>query len=74
MKLCTIEADLSDIVSKPMRGDKGKAYYRVDYDIVLLFGLTELKAQVAWDENVCHPIPLCILISADALSFYSRVI
>ena len=24
----------------------------MDYDIVLLFGMTELKAQVAWKENV----------------------
>jgi len=27
-------------------------FYRLDYDIVLLFGMTELKAQVAWKENV----------------------
>ena len=27
-------------------------YYEVDYDIILLFGTTELKAQVAWKENV----------------------
>ena len=24
----------------------------MDYDIVLLFGLTELKAAIAWEENV----------------------
>ena len=31
----------------------GETDYRVDYDIVLSFGLTELKAQVAWqDEKV----------------------
>jgi len=27
-------------------------FYRVDFDIVLLFGLTELEAMVAWKENV----------------------
>lgn len=26
-------------------------FYRLDYEIVLLFGLTELKAQVAWKEK-----------------------
>jgi hypothetical protein len=34
-------------------------FYRLDYEIVLLFGLTELKAQVAWKEKqgikVCRP-------------------
>lgn len=29
-------------------------YYEVDIDIVLLFGLTELKAQIAWTEDVRH--------------------
>jgi len=30
----------------------GETYYKAEYDIVLSFGLTELKAQVAWrDEN-----------------------
>ena len=24
----------------------------VEYDVILLFGLTELKAQIAWTENV----------------------
>ena len=27
-------------------------YYRLDYDIILLFDLTELKAMVAWNEDV----------------------
>ena len=26
--------------------------YRVDFDIILLFGMTELQAQLAWTENV----------------------
>ena len=52
-KLCTIEADLSraPILSIPKAKGRGK-FYRVDYDIVLLFGMTELKAQLAWTENV----------------------
>jgi len=53
-KICTIEVDLSHITLTPRykgRGERGQ-YYRLDYDLVLLFGLTELKAQVAWREGV----------------------
>ena len=52
-KLCTIRADLSRIPMIPQRKVTGGGiFYRVDYDLVLLFGMTELKAQVAWRENV----------------------
>jgi len=51
-KLCTIEADLSRVPLLPRPTASGYgSFYRVDYDIILLFGLTELKAQVAWKEN-----------------------
>ncbi|KAF8805120.1 hypothetical protein BYT27DRAFT_7243300 [Phlegmacium glaucopus] len=51
-KLCTIEADLSRVPLRPRQKAAGKGnFYRVDYDIVLLFGMTELKAQIAWKEN-----------------------
>ena len=52
-RLCTIKADLSRIPMLPQRKATGKViFYRVDYDLVLLFGMTELKAQVAWREKV----------------------
>ena len=53
-KICTIEVDLSHITLTPRykgKGERGQ-YFRLDYDLVLLFGLTELKAQVAWREGV----------------------
>ena len=52
-KLCTIEADLSRVpmIPRPKATGKG-SFYRVDYEIVLLFGMTELKAQIAWKEKV----------------------
>ena len=31
-------------------------YYAAFFDIVLLFGLTEFKVQIAWDEDVSHSI------------------
>ena len=30
------------------------SYYKIKYDIVLSFGLTELAAQFAWEENVSY--------------------
>ena len=52
-KLCTIEAGLSLVPLVRRRKVKGNgSYYEVDYDIVLLFGMTELKAQMAWKEKV----------------------
>ena len=52
-ELCTIEADLSRVPkhSRPKTSGKGN-FYRVDYDIILLFGMTELNAQIAWKEKV----------------------
>ena len=51
--LCTIEADLSraPILTLPKTSGNG-IYYSVDFDVILLFGMTELQAQVAWTENV----------------------
>ena len=52
-KLCTIEADLSRVpmLSQPKATGNG-SFYRVDYEIIILFGMTELKAQIAWEEKV----------------------
>ena len=51
-RLCTINVDLSQLPVSTRPKTKGRgAYYRLDYEIVLLFSLTELKAQVAWKEK-----------------------
>lgn len=50
-----MSADLSELKkSIPPRTSRknGERYYHYQFDIVLLFGLTELKAQLAWIENV----------------------
>lgn len=53
-KLCTIDINLSQIPVKQCAKENGTGiYFAVEYDIVLIFGLTELKVQVAWlDHNV----------------------
>ena len=47
---CQITADLSAIPLIPCQNLAGESYYKIDYDIVLSFGLAELKAQVAWHD------------------------
>ncbi|THU76325.1 hypothetical protein K435DRAFT_705062, partial [Dendrothele bispora CBS 962.96] len=50
--LCYIETH-ARIPAKRRHGSiTGKIYYEVKYSIILSFGLTELKAQIAWTENV----------------------
>ncbi|KIM58494.1 hypothetical protein SCLCIDRAFT_128104 [Scleroderma citrinum Foug A] len=52
--LCTIRADTSKLAhsmhSHQLPG--GGVYYSIMFYVVLLFGLTELRAQISWRENV----------------------
>ncbi|KJA20619.1 hypothetical protein HYPSUDRAFT_42924 [Hypholoma sublateritium FD-334 SS-4] len=51
-QLCSIDIDLSKLPVEKQTKPAGGIYYFVKYDVVLIFGLTELKAQVAWrDKN-----------------------
>jgi hypothetical protein len=56
--MCTITAQLDELVKglhpRVTTNDEGKTetYYLVEYDTALLFGLTEFKASVIWEENV----------------------
>lgn len=59
--LCSVEADTSQISKalQPIRSAivlegrrRLQVYYKIQFDIVLSFGLTELKAQIAWMEDV----------------------
>ena len=69
--LCTVKADMSQLASvlKPQRGRGGAIYYQHYFDIVLLFGLTELKAQISWTEHVRD---LCLCTSTSPDLFYHR--
>ena len=52
--MCTVVADTSSIPESEtaQQSADGFQYYRKEFEIVLLFGMTELKAQLAWTENV----------------------
>ena len=39
------------MLTQPKATGEG-SFYNVEFDIILLFGTTELQAQVAWEENV----------------------
>ena len=71
-QLCTIEVDLSHIPLSPRPKYSGAGtIYSINYDIVLLFGLTELQAMLTWKENVgpyCHFITFFFYRLARALS------
>lgn len=49
--LCTIYADTSRVVKSPRVGRNG-IHYAQAFDIVLMCGLTELQAQIRWEEDV----------------------
>ncbi len=51
---CTVKADLQHIPILSLVGKKG-TYYKISVDIILLFGITELRAQIAWIEDVSYP-------------------
>lgn len=60
-KLCTIDIDLENIPRHTAKDSAGGNFYRVYYDIVLIFGLTELRAQIAWlDANVRISVQICL--------------
>lgn len=53
--LCTIHADTSRVAKQKRQGVNG-VYYTQTFDIVLSCGLTEMKAQISWKENVSRTI------------------
>ena len=50
--LCTIAADTSRVLKKPKRGQSREVYYAQEFDVVLICGYTQLKAQIRWYEDV----------------------
>jgi len=50
-KLCRVDADISSAPYTPKLMETGKTAYKREYDIILLVGLTELKAQVGWIDS-----------------------
>jgi len=50
-KLCRVEADISSAPYTSKLAETGQAVYERRFEIILLVGLTELKAQVGWIDS-----------------------
>lgn len=55
-ELCTIEVDLSHLSNtsnvQTLKKPSGAVYYKVAYELIMLFGGTEIEVQLCWKENV----------------------
>jgi len=49
--LCHVNVDISTAPHTSKRTTDGKMSYQRNYDVILLVGLTELKAQVSWTDS-----------------------
>ncbi len=60
--LCCVTADTREAVKALalQRRPDGKSYYTFSFDIIIIFGRTEMKAQICWKENVSIALLLVI--------------
>ena len=65
--LCNVEANISSAPYTQKLAETGEMGYERSYDVILLVGLTELKAQVSWiDSETVRPrlvlhVPVCLM-------------
>ena len=50
--VCSVQADISTAPYQTRQGNTGGVSYKRAYEVILLVGLTELKAQIAWIDSV----------------------
>ncbi|KAF6752161.1 hypothetical protein DFP72DRAFT_1171705 [Ephemerocybe angulata] len=68
--VCKVEADTSAVTPSVRENAAGETYYEIRFSVVLLFGLTELKAQVAYEENgVEKRGPAAVVFAGGASAF-----
>ena len=55
--LCFVRADLSPLTASAqvMTGPGGKEYWTIVFSVEIHFGLTEFKARIRWNHDVCTP-------------------
>ena len=53
--LCFVRADLSGLTASAVaqRSRDGKMYWTIVFSVELHFGLTEFKARIKWNQDVC---------------------
>jgi len=50
-----MQVDLSHVPKIASRNPAGDMYFTIKYELVLIFGLTELQAQLRWFKHVGIP-------------------
>ncbi|KAG1830176.1 hypothetical protein EV424DRAFT_1315773 [Suillus variegatus] len=70
--LCNVHADTSKVARtiSPRRGYAGLQFYRQEFSIILMFGLTELQAQLCWKEDVSASRDLAPRCDIDARAMF----
>jgi hypothetical protein len=58
--LCKVTADITKLKGsiRPQTNHRGTKFFVTKFDVILLFGLTELKAQIAWTQSVSRGFSL----------------
>ncbi|KIM20653.1 hypothetical protein M408DRAFT_333864 [Serendipita vermifera MAFF 305830] len=62
--ICTLNADLSALAGglQIKSGPRGRKFYRVDYEVCVYFGGTQLRAKLQWREKgVLHEGPVTVM-------------
>jgi hypothetical protein len=57
--------------AKAMAGHGGKVYWKVVFSIEIHFGLTEFKARIKWNDDVCFPTFVLTFFILDLLTLAS---
>lgn len=63
-RICTLNADLSALAGglQIKSGPRGTSFYRVDYEVCVYFGGTQLRAKLQWkEEGVLHEGPVTVM-------------
>jgi hypothetical protein len=64
---------MSCVPAKKLINPSGKVYYHMDFEVILLFGLIEMTAQIAWLEKVSL-IPSLFFVNRQQTSFCPRLL
>ena len=49
---CTVEVDTTSLPVQTTTSATGARHFEIRFEVILLFGLTELQAQIAYRQNV----------------------
>jgi len=56
--ICHLHADISHLPKIPQINPFGQIFHKMEMSVILLFGLTELQAQLSWIEDVSIFLPI----------------